>query len=393
MSKQFIDVLAAQLRSAARFNSAVQVAPAAILWTDEERQWQSAMPVIKQAIPELIELGDYEPATRTGPAIWIKCAIAGLADELKLADGVVPVIYLPGVSRKDLRAIEQCPEHLQPLAELQYRGCWWAYNSTGRDWSVSAFLTTDTVDLGLDIAKDKRTQDAIQTVLSELLESPAETLQGRRLDSDDFYALVVEDPIKDLLGWLNDPETKKAQWPANKWSVFCEHCQQQYGFDPQQGMPEQKLSELCVADPSNSVFYDYYHTQDKNLTINTSSIIEGIGRPRVESSFVSSVIDSMVKVPDEAAFATLHFLSGIINRRCGGSTGTNLYAAFLKIHEMNTKGVSGSVVSMICDSGDRYSDTYYNKDWLSAKGYLLKMKPYTSELNNFYETGMMSSIK
>lgn len=244
---QFIDVLADQLRSAARYNSTVQVSPAAVLWTDEACQWQSAMPVIKQAIAELVELGDYEPATRTGPAIWIKCAIAGLADELTLVDGVVPVIYLPGVSRKDLRAIEQCPEHLQPLAELQYRGCWWSYNSTGRDWSVSAFLTTDTV-IGLNIAKDKRTQDAIQTVLSELLESPVETLQGRRLESDDFYALVVEDPIKDLLVWLNDPEAKQEQWPANKWSVFCEHCQQQYGFDPQQGVPEQKLSELCVAE-------------------------------------------------------------------------------------------------------------------------------------------------
>jgi cysteine synthase A len=151
-------------------------------------------------------------------------------------------------------------------------------------------------------------------------------------------------------------------------------------------------TELCVADPSHSVFYDFFRTQDKTLTLEVSSKIEGIGRPRVESSFLSSVVDSMIKVPDEAAFSTLHFLSKILNRRCGGSTGTNLYAVFLKIHEMQAKGLKGSIVSMICDSGERYADTYYNNDWLSQNGYLSKMKPYTAELENFYKTGMMSDV-
>jgi len=150
-------------------------------------------------------------------------------------------------------------------------------------------------------------------------------------------------------------------------------------------------TELCVADPSHSVFYDFFHKKDKNLTTKETSNIEGIGRPRVESSFVSSVVDSMVKVPDEAAFATLHFLTKIMNRRCGGSTGTNLYAAFLKIDEMKAKGLKGSVVSMICDSGERYVDTYYNNDWLLKNGYTAKMLPYSDKLESFYKTGKMSS--
>jgi len=150
-------------------------------------------------------------------------------------------------------------------------------------------------------------------------------------------------------------------------------------------------TELCVADPSHSVFYDFFHKKDKNLTTKETSNIEGIGRPRVESSFVSSVVDSMVKVPDEAAFATLHFLTKIMNRRCGGSTGTNLYAAFLKIDEMKAKGLKGSVVSMICDSGERYVDTYYNNDWLLKNGYTAKMQPYSDKLESFYKTGKMSS--
>ena len=158
---QLIDYLASQLRNSATYNSAVQVAPAAILWTDIERQWQPAMPFIKQHIPELIELGTYNPEERIGPAIWIKCAIAGMLEDCELPKDKTPIIYLPGVGRKDLRAIEQCPDELRPLAELQYRGCWWAYNSAGRDWSVGSFLTNPRVGLELDVAKDKKTQEAI----------------------------------------------------------------------------------------------------------------------------------------------------------------------------------------------------------------------------------------
>ena len=46
---------------------------------------------------------------------------------------------------------------------------------------------------------------------------------------------------------------------------------------------------------------------------------------------------------------------------------------------------------MICDSGERYIDTYYNNDWLLKNGYTSKMIPYMDKLENFYKTGMMSS--
>jgi len=45
---QLIDYLVNQLRNSANYNSAVQISPAAILWTDIECQWQAAMPSIKQ---------------------------------------------------------------------------------------------------------------------------------------------------------------------------------------------------------------------------------------------------------------------------------------------------------------------------------------------------------
>ncbi|MGB3625555.1 MAG: PLP-dependent cysteine synthase family protein [Henriciella sp.] len=125
---------------------------------------------------------------------------------------------------------------------------------------------------------------------------------------------------------------------------------------------------LCVADPENSVFYDHFETRDPSLTLKTRSRIEGIGRPRVEASFQPQVIDRMIQVPDAASIATIHWLEGILGRKCGGSTGTNVWAALHIMDEMRQAGRAGSVATLICDGGERYLDTYYNEDWLSAQG-------------------------
>ena len=146
-------------------------------------------------------------------------------------------------------------------------------------------------------------------------------------------------------------------------------------------------TRLCVADPQHSVFYDAYKTGDRTLTSTSSSRVEGIGRPRVEPSFIASVIDHMIKVPDEASFATIHFLQKLLNRQCGASTGTNVYASFKVMSDMHTKGVSGSVVSLICDGGERYQHTCYNDKWLLDNGY--DMTGYGNQLDSFYHTGRL----
>ena len=147
-------------------------------------------------------------------------------------------------------------------------------------------------------------------------------------------------------------------------------------------------TRLCVADPENSVFFDYFHSGDCTVTLDKASNIEGIGRPRVEPSFVPTVVDRMIRVPDAASYATIHFLEKLLNRKTGGSTGTNLFAAFELMAELNEQGHQGSVVSMICDPGDRYLDTYYNDAWLEKKGF--DLAPYLAQLEQFYETGRWS---
>ena len=68
-------------------------------------------------------------------------------------------------------------------------------------------------------------------------------------------------------------------------------------------------TEVVVADPEDSVFFDYYASGDRTLDHPRGSRIEGIGRPRVEASFMRDAIDAMVKVPDAASVAAMHWLS------------------------------------------------------------------------------------
>lgn len=137
-------------------------------------------------------------------------------------------------------------------------------------------------------------------------------------------------------------------------------------------------TQLCVADPENSVFYDHYRTGDPSLKIKTKSRIEGIGRPRVEASFQPRVIDRMMQVPDAASIATIYWLEKVLGRKCGGSTGTNVWAALQLMREMREAGKAGSVATLICDGGERYLDTCYNPDWIAREG--LDLAPHAAWL-------------
>ena len=66
-------------------------------------------------------------------------------------------------------------------------------------------------------------------------------------------------------------------------------------------------TQLCVVDPENSVFFDYFHTRDSSISLNQGSKIEGIGRPRVEPSFIPGVVDEMRRVTDAARVATRYW--------------------------------------------------------------------------------------
>ena len=223
--------LAAALQAVAKGNSHTATTAAAVLWPDKEGQWQTALPTLKKLMPSLCELGHYAPGERRGPAVWLKCAIAGLLPEVQF-DGV-PVVYLPGISRAELRAIESCTRELQPLAELQYRGVFWS-QANAKDWTVGAFLASKNGGLGLDVAQDKATQVALLQVLQSgvLLECNVDDLKNRTINAEWLLSLLLPNPTRDLLLWMNAPEETRSQWSDVLWDVFTKRCKMDFGFDP-----------------------------------------------------------------------------------------------------------------------------------------------------------------
>jgi cysteine synthase A len=127
-------------------------------------------------------------------------------------------------------------------------------------------------------------------------------------------------------------------------------------------------TRLCVVDPENSAFFPSYAQRRSDVVTGMSSRIEGIGRPRVEPSFLPDVVDRMVVVADAASVAAAQHASAVLGRRVGPSTGTNLWGAFGLLAEMLAEGRSGSVVTLLADSGDRYADTYFCDEWLTSQG-------------------------
>lgn len=229
------EALVAAVRRAARYNADVESAPHCILWPDRDQQWHGVIPRLQADMPELLVLGDYDPEHRQGPAIWLRCAIERVLDEVMLPEDTPPVLYLPGTGRQDLRAVETCPEPLKPLAELQYRGVTWT-QVNGKDWTAPAFLQSDQGGLGLDVSPDRDSRRSLLLALPELVEQEIDLLRGKRLDATYFNTLLSGgDPTRDLLQWLNDPESFQKERSEQEWTAFVEVCRSQFAFNPGDG--------------------------------------------------------------------------------------------------------------------------------------------------------------
>jgi len=90
-------------------------------------------------------------------------------------------------------------------------------------------------------------------------------------------------------------------------------------------------------------------------------------------------------VPDAASIAAMRWCSRVTGRLVGGSTGTAMWGALRLVASMREAGEAGSVVTLLCDGGERYTSTYYDDGWLAAQG--LDIAPYAATLERFYDTG------
>ena len=144
-------------------------------------------------------------------------------------------------------------------------------------------------------------------------------------------------------------------------------------------------TRVLVVDPENSAFFEGYTAGDDTATTALPSRIEGIGRQRVEPSFQASVVDAMVSVPDAASIAAARWCTTLTGLSVGGSTGTALWGSLRQIAAMRTSGETGSVVTLLCDGGERYANTYYDDAWLAAQG--IDLAPYDATLEKFAASG------
>ncbi len=124
---------------------------------------------------------------------------------------------------------------------------------------------------------------------------------------------------------------------------------------------------VCIVDPEGSAFFPGWVRGDTECTSDRGSRVEGIGRPRMEPSFIPTVVDRMIRVPDAGSLAAMRLLEELTGHRAGGSTGTNLFGALKIACQMRAAGTAGSVVTLLCDEGSRYADSYYDDDWLRAR--------------------------
>ncbi len=243
VSRTFLDALADAIEAASSHNRQDQVPPVAVLWTDEARQWEDLLPLLKDRLP-LFVLGKYAPDDQTGPAYWLRCIIARTISHPGLPEGKVPILYLPGYSRQDMRALETCPVELQPLAELQYRGVLWNQKN-GRDWTVNAFLQSKDGGLGIRVEGDQGTREALQRSLLKLAEEPIEAIH-RAAPIRAFYldGLIHPDNVKNVLRWLNDPKGYRDECSDQEWAAFVALCESHYDFHPEKDGPVTAAEKL-----------------------------------------------------------------------------------------------------------------------------------------------------
>jgi cysteine synthase A len=120
----------------------------------------------------------------------------------------------------------------------------------------------------------------------------------------------------------------------------------------------------CVlADPHGSALYSW--ATAGTLQAEGSSITEGIGNSRVTANLEGAPIDDAVRIDDQAALDTIYQLLWCEGLFMGGSVGINVAAA---VETARRLGPGHTIVTVLCDGGDRYRSRLYDADWLAGRG-------------------------
>lgn len=231
MAKSIYDKVIQALKQAENHNSNVMVKPEVILWPDPENQWCDVIDVLQESIPHLLIYGSFEPVKKQGPAIWLKCMIAKVLPEATWDAEAIPIIYLPGVAKSDLRNVENAVFNFQPLLEYQYTGTLFIQEN-GREWSILAFLENPINGLGMKVAKDNATKDALKKTLPTIFQDRDVLTNKTVIDADYLNNQLFPDIIPTILKWMCKGDVYLDTMDAGKKEVFANLCKSQYEFEP-----------------------------------------------------------------------------------------------------------------------------------------------------------------
>ena len=121
--------------------------------------------------------------------------------------------------------------------------------------------------------------------------------------------------------------------------------------------------KIGLADPGGASLFNYY--KHGELKSEGTSITEGIGQSRITANLEGLNIDMPFRLTDETALNILFNLVTEEGLCLGGSAGINIAGAIEMAKEM---GPGHTIVTMLCDYGNRYQSKLYNPEFLKAKG-------------------------
>jgi cysteine synthase A len=152
-------------------------------------------------------------------------------------------------------------------------------------------------------------------------------------------------------------------------------------------------TKLCLPDPEGSIFHDVVQSHQRGKTQKfrqerrKGSRIEGIGRPCWQTSFMPQLIDRSEQVDDGASGIGMQIASELLGKSVGISTGTHFIQVCRLASEMAARGEPGSILSVICDSGDRYQTTFGDAQWRLYNG--MVGSSWDQALRGYLDTGKL----
>ncbi len=120
---------------------------------------------------------------------------------------------------------------------------------------------------------------------------------------------------------------------------------------------------IVLADPEGSGLYGWVKSND--LSMQGSSITEGIGNSRVTANLDGAPIDDAERIPDAEALDQIYDVLIHEGLSVGTSSGINIAAA---IRVAKALGPGHTVVTILADGGSRYQSKLFNLDFLRSKG-------------------------